>query len=462
MSKPESRTFTVLDEYGVDADEEFPEASPVRFRIICFLLFPGLLILTGCGQPQPESPDQVSSREAAAAAYERLRADDLEGAVRLVERRVEQSPDDPALLGIRGIIAALTGRTVEARALLENAVAWGDKTVPVRFHLGELLVRSGSVADLIRGKRMLLDVVNSRDTDLVQRAGLTLLANRFIPIPGNELAALHERLAALGTFDADSPILDEAGRRAIEARLQAGGSVTEGGQTASPPVPAGTALEAEVAALGQRIEAASEAELEALVGDWRSAFASARANDRFFLMKRLGFLALPLKRPDLAHKALREAYLAGLFFRAEELELLLNLAVLDGRLLEILHITEALVRDHPDVPAYRNERAYYRFLAGEKPSETLVEIERLVEADPPVPGYRFTLALGLLKSGRPGAAMEGLGVSGINLEDAGPRERLIYAAVLAANGEAFAAEGIRRRIDPSLLIPAERELLQTP
>jgi hypothetical protein len=155
-----------------------------------------------------------------AAIYDCLQRGETETALELLATATELLPNDPDVLGIRGVVAALAGQDAVARELLENAVIWKQDNVLVNYNLGNLLVQSDKVADWIRGKWLLIGVLEADDLDLVERAGLTLLANLRIPLLGEEAVEIHARLDALGVFRPDNPRLPQEGRAAIARRME--------------------------------------------------------------------------------------------------------------------------------------------------------------------------------------------------------------------------------------------------
>lgn len=185
------------------------------------------LLLLARPQPVPEAvPAEMSGEALSVAVYASLQRGETEEALALLAAGSERMPADPAMLGIRGVVAALAGQNELARDLLENAVIWRQDNPLVNFNLGNLLVQSDKVADWIRGKWLLIKVLESGDADLVERAGLTLLANLRIPLLEEEAVAIYEQMNSLSVFRPDNPRLSDAGRGAIARRMEAWSAAT--------------------------------------------------------------------------------------------------------------------------------------------------------------------------------------------------------------------------------------------
>lgn len=128
-------------------------------------------------------------------------------------------PNDPDVLGISGVIAFRSGNTEAARTLLDEAVSWGLDRPLVTFHFGGLLVQSDSAADRLRGKRLLLRVLDGTNPDMAERAGLTLLTNTEIPLIPEELHSIYQTLDQANVFRADNPNLPAPALRIIANRI---------------------------------------------------------------------------------------------------------------------------------------------------------------------------------------------------------------------------------------------------
>ncbi|NDV61423.1 hypothetical protein G0Q06_03065 [Puniceicoccales bacterium CK1056] len=391
-----------------------------------------------------ESPETARSEFAAgklsglgesisAAVYASLKKGQSEKALTLLSIGVEILPDDPHILGIQGVVAALAGEIETALVLLENAYVWNRENALVNYNLGNLLVQSGSVANWIRGKHLLLGVMDSDDADIIERAGLTLLVNQRIPLLPEETQTVHARLESLSVFRADNPGLSGEARELIRLRLA-------GAEEATNPV----------------VENSDTASAE----DLSLTMEEAKATDRFHELKPLALAAIEEGRPTEAYKALYYAFMAGVPFSLSELNQLLDLSREQGILVETVRIAEGLVKKSPDDPGLLNEYCYYRFLAGENAAQTLGSARELVAGAPMVPEFRTTLMLGLLVSKQEKEALKVLEEVPFDLTVPDTRIKLVYACVLAANEQSVVADGIRDSIPLEDLLPAELDLLE--
>ena len=111
--------------------------------------------------------------------------------------------------------------------------------------------------------------------------------------------------------------------------------------------------------------------------------------------------------------------------------------------------------------AVENDAAYFNLLLGESVAGSTESARKLVAADPASLPHRTTLALGLLKSGDPGAALKVY--SGLNIpwNQVPASQRCVYCAVLAANGRLEEARALLREIDTGQLRRVERRLLES-
>lgn len=119
----------------------------------------------------------------------------------------ELFPNDPDVLGVTGIIAYLGGRTLDARQFLEEAESWRQHRPLVDFYLGGILIQSDSTADRTRGKNLLMRVVNGKDPEYRELAGLTLLGNTNIPMIREDIGTVYEQLSEDNVFRAGNPNL---------------------------------------------------------------------------------------------------------------------------------------------------------------------------------------------------------------------------------------------------------------
>jgi tetratricopeptide (TPR) repeat protein len=402
------------------------------FRLITFLI--GLACPLCLAVLPADAVDNGASGESMSqTVYQLLKTGEGEKALALLEIATERFPNDPDVIGIRGVVAALAGQNEAALVLLENAVVWKQDNPLVNYNLGNLLVQSEMVADWIRGKQLLMDVMDCGDIDLVERAGLTLLVNLRIPLLPEEALAIHEQLDALGVFRPDNPRLSEVARMAIRERMkerpQPDNIVVESGDTTWPV-------------------------------DWDASYLQARNNDQFSRIKDLGLLALGEGQNDKAYTALLYVFFAGVPLSGDELGELLELSRTQGSLLETVRVAEGRMRQSPGNLFFINDFLYYRFLAEENVEQTLISAKRQLDAYPQDQSVRLTYALGLLRSGGIKEARGLFEEAPIDFSESGLRGRLIYTVVLAAFGNDVVADALRETIDSEALIPAEEKLLE--
>lgn len=348
------------------------------------------------------------------AVYTCLKEGQSERALSLLRVAVELMPDDPDILGIRGVVAALAGEKQAALALLENAYVWDQGNPLVNYNLGNLLVQGGHVAEWIRGKHLLLDAMQTGDDEIVEQAGLTLLVNRRIPLLPGEAGAVYAQLDELSVFRADNPRLSDEAREQIRIRMD---GIRD----------------------SQHSVVKTYDKEQGLAGAWD---------------------ALRKGQAETAYKELYDGYMAGRPFDSSELDRLLALSLEVGTLPETVRIAEGRVRLGVEDPDLLDDYLYYRLLADENIGLTLGRVRELVDEHPGNPAYRVTLMLGLLKDGQPGEAMKLLEEQPVDLTAPGQRARLVSACVLSANRQTVVAEGIRESISREELLPAERDLLE--
>ena len=96
----------------------------------------------------------------------------------------------------------------------------------------------------------------------------------------------------------------------------------------------------------------------------------------------------------------------------------------------------------PRDAALQNDAAYLNLLLGAELASSWQTAQKLVEQSPENLPFRTTLALALLRQRDVAAALKVYGQFPYQWADALPRQRAVYAAVLAANGQAAAARKI--------------------
>jgi len=201
--------------------------------------------------------------------------------------------------------------------------------------------------------------------------------------------------------------------------------------------------------------------LDAALESWNAAHNAALASNALALLKNIGFLAIRMKQPVNALQSLYTAFTAGVPFSRQQASQLQNLTLAHGTLRQTLGIATDLVERYPEDPDLLNNLSYFRFIANEEIDRHIAIMRDLVEDDPGNVSYNLTLSLGLLQSGREREANKVLERSSVAWNDADPRQKMIYAAVLTANGQRVVAQGLLQNLDEEVLIPEERALLDS-
>lgn len=114
----------------------------------------------------------------------------------------------------------------------------------------------------------------------------------------------------------------------------------------------------------------------------------------------------------------------------------------------------------PDDPVPENAYCYLSGLLRRDVEEAAQRATRLVERLPRRPNYRATLALLELRRDRPEEALRLYRRAALEPAAMSAQNRLVYAAVLHANGQSAEARTLVQGIDPSRLLPEERELFR--
>lgn len=114
----------------------------------------------------------------------------------------------------------------------------------------------------------------------------------------------------------------------------------------------------------------------------------------------------------------------------------------------------------PNNPIFINNDCYLQIIQENNLEACVDDMEALVEANPQVPQYRGTLALGQLLAGYPESALETLESEDVEFSLDQTQAQLVYAMVQAANGQEALAENLIRSINREALNPAEAALLE--
>lgn len=117
-------------------------------------------------------------------------------------------------------------------------------------------------------------------------------------------------------------------------------------------------------------------------------------------------------------------------------------------------------RYFPDDTDARNDARYVSFLLGETTAEGLAEAQDLLEAQPNFLAYRMTVVLGLLTEDRSAEALDLLIELPVDWFEVRDRWRLLAATALHREGFQADAQKLAAQIDPSNLLPEERQFLE--
>ncbi len=129
---------------------------------------------------------------------------------------------------------------------------------------------------------------------------------------------------------------------------------------------------------------------------------------------------------------------------------------------------EDMARFYPDDAVVQNDLLYIGFLLGETGPDKIVAARDLQAKNPDYLSFRITLALGLLKAGKPGDALGALGDVAQSTwplpyaHDQRNDWNAVYEGLLRANGQLDRANQIERAIHPAELLPEEDDLLRVP
>ena len=257
--------------------------------------------------------------------------------------------------------------------------------------------------------------------------------------------------------ESDAPLSDSGKRALLEAYLAAGENEKAAailpGLQSSLPVAVYSFYDSRLQyALGNLDQA-----LEA----WNAAQNAAQARNSFPLLKNLGFHALQMEQPINALQSLYTAFTAGVPFSQDQAVRLQALSLRYGTLRQTLNVAKDLAERYPESENLRNNLAYFKFIANEEIDRYLENMRSLVSESPDNLNYNITLALGLLQSGREREANRVLEASSFDWNAATPRQQLVYAAVLMANGERVVAQGLLQNLERDQLIPEEKALLDS-
>jgi tetratricopeptide (TPR) repeat protein len=140
---------------------------------------------------------------------------------------------------------------------------------------------------------------------------------------------------------------------------------------------------------------------------------------------------------------------------------LLQVEAQHGSASELLETLKQMTADLPQEPEPKNDWAYLSLLLNTNVDEAWKMAEALVEAHPEMLAYRSTLALGYLRRNDLQGAKKVYQGLEIDWSTAPASWKMIYAVVLAADGNKTQAVIYLRSIDRSELRPEELALLNT-
>lgn len=201
---------------GLFSSSELPKDQEKAFLAWLFIRHPGKgeSLVRENAQKIANLPWHIGD-----TALSLVKARQSEAGLRLLALGRQLYPNDPDITGISGVVAFLAGNKLEARRLLEAAESWRQNRPIVDFYLGGILVTSEKVADLTRGKKILMQLVGGTDPELQELAGLTLLTNTRIPMIRDDIVTTYTRLDEAGVFHLDNPNLSADALRIITNRL---------------------------------------------------------------------------------------------------------------------------------------------------------------------------------------------------------------------------------------------------
>jgi tetratricopeptide (TPR) repeat protein len=141
---------------------------------------------------------------------------------------------------------------------------------------------------------------------------------------------------------------------------------------------------------------------------------------------------------------------------------LLQLVERTGDTREMRDVVGLIVQRFPEDAAAQGDFAYLNALLNENLETAAQTGELLVRAQPEMLAHRVTLALAWLRAGRAGDAAKLLAPLKVDWNQARPGWRAVFAATLAATGDAAGAQRIVDALPLDALRPEERALVAGP
>jgi predicted Zn-dependent protease len=131
-----------------------------------------------------------------------------------------------------------------------------------------------------------------------------------------------------------------------------------------------------------------------------------------------------------------------------------------GETVALRNLLGEMLSRWPADASVQNDYAYLNLLLNERIDESLKTARELVQESPRSLPHRTTLALGLLRAGKPAEALEVYEGLTINWDEALPGNRAVHAAVLAANDKMAEARAEEFLIRKDALLKEEQALLE--
>lgn len=166
-----------------------------------------------------------------------------------------------------------------------------------------------------------------------------------------------------------------------------------------------------------------------------------------------------LGAPEIQRQAYDLAFQKGLGFSREQAIGYISVLMQEENLDNALEFARYCRDLFPDDAGMIHNFCYVSALRDQDTGEIVQEMQELVERYPAVPEFRATLALALLQNNQARLALDGLQSEEAAFELGSVQSKMIYALVMAANGDTGVAMNVANSLDFSRMLPAERDLL---
>lgn len=189
---------------------------------------------------------------------------------------------------------------------------------------------------------------------------------------------------------------------------------------------------------------------------WRAALRAAERNPEQLLW--LGRYTERVGEFELARKAFRSliACVGNPLPAFRELQ---RLTERTGTTAELRDLAGEMLRRWPNEPSLQNDFAYLNLLLGDELAASFQVASRLANQFPESLAFRTTLALALYRQQDLHSALNSYGNTAYPWSATLPSQRVVYAAVLAANGQSHRAKTLLTGVAIDQLRPEERQLL---